>query len=85
MQETPIPTLTQIINGLDRFNAWERDERRDVLGQLTVEASLRQFFELCDLVHEWRPDAHVARVFSARKHAGWSELQRRLIDNSLTL
>ena len=84
MQETPIPTVTQIINGLDRFNAWERDERREVLGQLTVEASLRQFFELCDLVREWRPEPHVARVFTAHKHAGWSELQRRLRPNSLT-
>jgi hypothetical protein len=50
------PTLREILEGYKRFNAWELQEEKKELPQLTIEESLTQFFELCDLMHALAPD-----------------------------
>ena len=51
------PTLQEIVEEYKRFNAWEREEQRKTLPELTIEESLTQFFELCSLTRTLSPDA----------------------------
>ena len=50
-------TLREVLEGYRRFNAWEREEQKNALPGLSVEESLRRYFELCDLAHALAPDA----------------------------
>ncbi len=49
--------LNQILAGYQQFNNWEIAEQQQILPQLTIEASLRQYFELCALVNSCAPNA----------------------------
>ena len=70
------PTLRQVLEGYRRFNAWEIEEQRKTLPRLSVEESLTQFFELCDLAHDLAPD--VEQIFFAQDQAHWIALRAKM-------
>ncbi len=70
------PMLREILEGYRRFNAWELEEWKRELPRLTVEESLAQFFELCDLTRTLAPDAE--RIFLEQDEAHWITLRERL-------
>ena len=49
-------TLREVLEGYRRFNAWELEEQKSALQELSVEESVRQYFELCDLARALAPD-----------------------------
>ena len=69
-------TLWEILEGYERFNAWELEEQKRELPRLTVEESLTQFFELCDLARTLAPDAE--RIFLEQDKAHWIALREKL-------
>lgn len=71
-----IPTLLDVLEGYERFNAWELEEQRRELPSLTVERSLTQFFELCDLARTLAPD--MEEVFLEQNKAHWIALREKL-------
>jgi len=71
-----IPTLREILEGYERFNAWELEEQKRELRQLTAEESLTQFFELCDLARALALDAE--HIFLERDKAYWIALHKKL-------
>ena len=71
-----IPTLREIMEGYKRFNAWELEEQKRELPRLTVEESLTQFFELCDVARTLAPDTE--RIFLEQDKAHWVALRKRL-------
>jgi len=70
------PALREILEGYERFNAWELEEQKRDLPRLTVEGSLMQFFELCDLARTLAPDTE--EVFLKQDKAHWIALRERL-------
>jgi len=70
------PTLPEIMEGYRRFNAWEHREQKRELAQLTVEESLTQFFQLCDLARTLAPDTD--GVFFEQDKAHWTTVRKRL-------
>ena len=80
---TQIPTLKQILEGYAQFNEWERSEQRAQLRQLSVDESLRQFFQLCNLVRPLQPDSRAEERFIEQSHASWIALRRRLQHRSM--
>jgi hypothetical protein len=70
------PTLREVVAGYERFNTWELEEQRRELPHLTVEESLRQFFELSNLARALAPDAD--RVFLGQDKIHWIALRERL-------
>ena len=71
-----IPTLRQVLDGYKRFNEWELEEMDRTLPRLTVEESLTQFFELCELGRALAPDSE--RIFFEQDEADWVALRRKL-------
>lgn len=71
-----MPTLREILEGYKRFNAWELEEQKRELPWLTVEESLMQFFELCDLARTLAPNAE--RIFLEQDEAYWIALHQKL-------
>jgi len=71
-----IPTLRQVLEGYKRFNEWELEEMNRTLPRLTVEESLTQFFELCELGRTLAPDSE--RIFLEQDEAHWIALRRKL-------
>jgi len=69
-------TLREVLEGYKRFNAWEREEQKNALPGLSVEESLRRYFELCDLAHALAPDA--AQVFLKQNEAHWTARRKKL-------
>ncbi len=74
MSETP--TLREILAGYRQFNTWEAAERQRTLPQLTIEESLAQFFELCDLAHGLTTEA--GPIFLEQDKAHWITLHQKL-------
>ncbi|MEA3396163.1 MAG: hypothetical protein U9R05_01715 [Chloroflexota bacterium] len=70
-----MPTLRECLEGYKRFNAWELKEQKRELPWLTVEESLLQFFELCDLARTLAPNAE--RVFLEQDKAHWIALHQK--------
>ena len=83
-----IPTLREVLEGYRQFNTWELEEQARVLPRLSVEESLTQFFQLCDLTRTLAPDAE--RVFFEQDTAYWIAQGKRLqrvaeaVDNAQT-
>ncbi len=71
-----IPTLRESLEGYKRFNAWELEEQKRKLPCLTIEKSLLQFFELCDLARTLAPNAE--RVFLEQDKAHWIARRQKL-------
>jgi hypothetical protein len=70
------PTLREVLEGYRRFNAWELKEQKRELSQLSVEESVTQFFELCDLARALAPDAE--QIFFEQDKAHWMTLRKKL-------
>jgi hypothetical protein len=70
------PTLRELLAGYAIFNAWEAQEQAQTLSQLSVEESLRQYFELCNLASGLSDDDDPVFLEQNAKH--WSELRKRL-------
>ena len=45
------PALREILEGYERFNAWEAEEHKRELRRLTIKENLTQFFELTQFAH----------------------------------
>jgi hypothetical protein len=71
-------TLREVLEGYRRFNAWELEEQKSALQKLSVEESMRQYFELCDLARALAPDA--AHVFLKQNGAHWTARRRNCND-----
>ena len=69
-------TLQEVLEGYKRFNVWELEEQKSALRRLSVEESLRRYFELCDLAHALAPDA--AQVFLKQNEAHWTVRRKKL-------
>lgn len=70
------PTLREMLEGYAIFNAWEAQEQTQTLSQLSVEESLRQYFELCSLASGLSDDDDPIFLEQNAKH--WSQLRQRL-------
>ncbi|MEA3341350.1 MAG: hypothetical protein U9R15_15405 [Chloroflexota bacterium] len=70
------PPLQEIVEGYKRFNAWEREERKRTLPELTIEESLTQFFELCSLARILSPNAR--QIFFEQDTERWVILHKKL-------
>jgi hypothetical protein len=62
-------TLREVLEGYRRFNAWELEEQKSALQKLSVEESVRQYFELCDLARALAPDAE--QIFLEQHKVHW--------------
>lgn len=69
-------TLHEALEGYKRFNTWELEEQKSALRRLSVEESLRRYFELCDLAHALAPDA--AQVFLKQNEAHGTVRRKKL-------
>ncbi len=69
-------TLREVLEGYKRFNAWELEEQKSALPKLSVEESLRQYFELCALVRALAPNSD--RAFLEKNTAGWIARRKKL-------
>ena len=52
-----MPTLREIVAGYELANAWEREEERRRLPELSVEESVRQYLEMWELARYVSPEA----------------------------
>jgi hypothetical protein len=71
-----IPTLKEILEGYKRFNIWELEEQKRELPELSVEESLTQFFELCNLARALTPN--IEQIFLEQDEALWIALRKKL-------
>ncbi|MEW5986778.1 MAG: hypothetical protein AB1791_09105 [Chloroflexota bacterium] len=69
------PTLREILEGYNRFNAWEAAVQKDRLARLSITESLTQFLELCYLARTLTPDT--GQLFSEQDRAYWIELRQK--------
>jgi hypothetical protein len=69
------PTLQETLEGYKRFNAWELEEQKRDLPRLSIEESLTQFLELCDLVRALAPNA--SQLFLEQDEAHWIALRKK--------
>ena len=72
-----MPTLREIIAGYQEANTWELEEEKEQLPTLTVEASIRHYFELHDFARQVSPEAE--EVFLEERLAHYEELHRKLV------
>jgi len=70
-----VPTLREVLQGYNKFNAWEFEEQQRRLPQLAVTESLTLFFELCDLMRLLAPGVEL--VFLEQDQAHWIALRKR--------
>jgi len=70
------PTLQQVLEGYKRFNEWELEEQARELPRLSIEESLTQFFDLCDLGHMLAPGWE--RIFLKEDMEHWIEVRRKM-------
>ena len=68
------PCLKELLLGYQRFNEWQEKETQASLLQLSVADALEQFFELCNLVRAWRPDAKLDTKWIRDKQESWVKL-----------
>ncbi|HKZ85461.1 MAG TPA: hypothetical protein VJ793_17635 [Anaerolineae bacterium] len=71
-----IPTLQQVLQGYRLFNEWELEEQARELPRLTVEESLTQYFDLCDLGRKLAPDWE--RIFLNEDMEHWIAVRRKM-------
>lgn len=64
-------TLKDIVAGYRLVNEWQSEQDKQRLPLLTVQDSLRQYFELSQLAHQLAPD--LAQVFQEERIAYWIE------------
>ncbi len=69
-------TIREVLEGYRYFNAWELQKQNEELPKLTIEESLRQFFELCAVARKLAPDAE--QIFLADKKADWIARHERM-------
>ena len=69
-------TLREVLEGYKRFNAWELEEQKSALPRLSIEESLKQYFELCDLARALAPDAE--QVLLKQNKAHWVARRKKL-------
>lgn len=74
--DRPSLTLRKMLEGYALFNAWEAQERAQVLSQISVEESLRQYFALCDLAFGLSDKDNPVFLEQNAKH--WAQLRERL-------
>ena len=67
--------LQQMLAGYEQFNVWEAEEQARILPQLTIEESLRQYFELCELTRIFAPNAKDEFLAENVKH--WTAMRRK--------
>lgn len=63
------PTVREVLAGYRLFNAWEVEDKRKRLSDLSVSESLTQYFQLQAMVRSLAPDAD--RAFSELDKARW--------------
>ena len=71
-----MPTLREILAGYQLVNALEREEERERLPRLSVEDSLRQYFDMCRWGQEMAPDAET--LFLEERLAHYAALHEKL-------
>lgn len=71
-----MPGLQDLIAGYNVLNAWELAEKRRRLPQLTVEESVRQYLEMCELVRHVSAGAEA--IFLPRRMARYEALHEKL-------
>jgi hypothetical protein len=69
-------TLRDIVAGYKLVNEWQSEQEKQRLPLLTVQDSLRQYFELSQLTHQLAPD--LAQVFQEERIAYWTEWHEKL-------
>jgi len=69
-------TIREIVEGYRAVNEWELEEARRELPRLTVEESLRRFWELNRLVHHVSPEAE--ELFLEQRMAHWLKTGEKL-------
>jgi hypothetical protein len=52
-----MPSLQEILAGYERVNAWEHEEERQRLPELTVVEAIRRYVEMWDLARRLAPEA----------------------------
>jgi hypothetical protein len=77
MATSPRPTIKDVLIGLRRFNEWQEGQELEELPRLTVDASLNQYFELCDLVRGWRSEPGLDLEWMEEEKSLWIELVNR--------
>jgi hypothetical protein len=70
-----MPTLKEVLEGYERFNVWEADEKARTLPQMPIKESVTQFFQLCLLAQSLNPDAGAR--FLQQDKAHWLDLLRK--------
>ena len=71
-----MPTLRDIVAGYATVNAWEREEERKRLPNLTIEESVRQYLDTWDLAHYVSPEAEA--LFLEERLAHYETLHRKM-------
>jgi hypothetical protein len=71
-----MPNLKEIVAGYELANAWEREEERERLPRLSVEESVRQYFELLEMTKRLAPEAEAC--FLEERLARYEALHRRM-------
>jgi len=71
-----LPTLREMLAGYAQFNAWEEENQAETLPQLSMEESLRQYFELSSMAAALSADGD--QVFFEQNAQHWSALRQRL-------
>lgn len=70
------PNARDLLEGYRRFNEWELEELNTYLPKMTIEDSLTQFFESCELARTLAPNSE--RTFLEENEAHWIAQRRRL-------
>lgn len=71
------PTLQEVLIGYQHFNRWQEEEDLQNLPRMSIEESLDQFLELCNLVRPWRPEPSLDLPGLEEERAMWIELVNR--------
>lgn len=74
--EHPVPTLREMLAGYALYNVWEKQEQAATLPHLSIEESLRRYFELCAVTTEMAGEDD--DVFLEQNERHWTILQQRL-------
>jgi hypothetical protein len=71
-----VVTLRDIVAGYRLVNEWQSEQEKRQLPLLTVQDSLRQYFELTQLAHQLAPD--LSQYLQKERIAYWTEWHERL-------
>ena len=71
-----MPSVQEILAGYERTNAWEHEEERQRLPELTPEEGIRRYLEMWELVQQLAPEAE--SVFRQERMARYEYLHSQM-------